>query len=304
MLGKSIDTDVANLVQFMQQLKTLGGAVLVKCFQIGEGYARDILTQLTVEGWSPVGYEGSLYVFDSVESIWVKYPLEKVVRLVADTHDGNSHCARSGDYFGIANHAVMLATDDTFFAEAPIGLATPSGFYLIKNDQILVEPLSATHRQRVKIYVTPEPVETPMFNTFLHETFQSATPGEELQQIQLVQEIAGGIMTGCMCMFQKAGHFYDPFGRAGKGTVDRLFRAMVPSSFVTAVSPFNFDKEYYIAALAGARLNVVGELPENKAIPAAAFKTVIGGDLLTGRHPNHRPISFKNLISSNSPLDS
>jgi putative DNA primase/helicase len=38
----------------------------------------------------------------------------------------------------------------------------------------------------------------------------------------------------------------------------------------------------------------VGELPENVAIPAAIFKSVIGGDLITGRHPTHRPITFKN----------
>lgn len=41
-------------------------------------------------------------------------------------------------------------------------------------------------------------------------------------------------------------------------------------------------------------MNVVGELPDDRPIPAAAFKTVTGGDLLTGRHPTHRPISFKN----------
>jgi phage/plasmid-associated DNA primase len=49
-----------------------------------------------------------------------------------------------------------------------------------------------------------------------------------------------------------------------------------------------------VATLAGSRLNVVGELPENEAIPASAFKSVIGGDLVTGRHPTHRPITFTN----------
>ena len=41
-------------------------------------------------------------------------------------------------------------------------------------------------------------------------------------------------------------------------------------------------------------MNVVGELPDDKPIPAAAFKTLIGGDLVSGRHPAGRPISFKN----------
>lgn len=74
----------------------------------------------------------------------------------------------------------------------------------------------------------------------------------------------------------------------------KVFQEFVPENFVTAVSPFLWDKEYYLANLVGSRLNVVGELPEDKPIPAAAFKTVTGGDLLSGRHPTHRPVSFKN----------
>ena len=90
-------------------------------------------------------------------------------------------------------------------------------------------------------------------------------------------------MIGIMHKHQKAVLFYDPFGRAGKGTLERIMRGLVPSSFVTAVSPFGWDKEYYVASLAGARLNVVGELSDDKPIPAAMFKTVTGVDLITGR---------------------
>jgi hypothetical protein len=38
MLGKGVDTDAADLVQLLQQMKTLGSAVAVKGCQIGEGY--------------------------------------------------------------------------------------------------------------------------------------------------------------------------------------------------------------------------------------------------------------------------
>jgi putative DNA primase/helicase len=292
---KKLNSDVSVVqldIQLKDQAVHLEDDALVP--ETHHGYARDVLARLTVDGWKPVGYEGSLYVVDSKEAIWVRFQQEKVVRIVAETHDGNSHCARSSDYFGIANHALMLATDDTYFADAPIGLATPDGFYRIEDNQILVAPLTPAHRQRVKINVTPENVATPLFDAFLNETFKSNLPEEEAQQVALVQEIAGAIMTGCMHKFHKAGLFYDPFGRAGKGTLERILRELVPPSFVTAVSPFNWDKEYYLASLVSTRLNVVGELPEGKSIPAAAYKTVIGGDLLTGRHPNNRPISFKN----------
>jgi P4 family phage/plasmid primase-like protien len=101
-------------------------------------------------------------------------------------------------------------------------------------------------------------------------------------------------MLGLMPKHQKSVLFYDPYGRAGKGTMERFLRGLVPDSFVTAISPFRWSHDYHVATLAGKRLNVVGELPENEAIPASSFKTVIGGDLITGRHPTHRPITFTN----------
>ena len=258
------------------------------------GYAKNILSRLTVDGHNPVGHEGKLFALNAAENIWTPYPQEALIRLVAEHHDGNSHCNRGGDYASIAQHALMLATDDTFFRAAPVGIACQDSFHQVTDGKIKVEPLRPNHRQRVKIDVVPQAMPTPLFDTFLHETFQSSVPGEEEQQTKLVQEIAGAIMTGCMHLFHKAVLFYDPFGRAGKGTLERILRNLVPDSFVTAVSPFNWDKEYYLASLVGARLNVVGELPDGKPIPAAAFKTVTGGDLLSGRHPNYRPVSFKN----------
>ena len=47
------------------------------------------------------------------------------------------------------------------------------------------------------------------------------------------------------------------------------------------------------ASLAGKRLNVVGELSDDAPIPAAAFKNVTGQNLVAGRHPTHRPFSFR-----------
>jgi putative DNA primase/helicase len=101
-------------------------------------------------------------------------------------------------------------------------------------------------------------------------------------------------MLGIIHKYQVAILFYEPFGRAGKGTLEKQFRALVPKEFVSAISPFKWHHDYHVATLAGKRLNVVGELPENEPIPAAAFKSVLGGDLITGRHPTHRPITFTN----------
>lgn len=262
--------------------------------QTHHGYALDVIEKLTIDGWAPVGFEGALFRVDKASGLWVEVPFDAIVNLVTSNHDAKENCERGSDYKGIAQHITSISTNDEYFTDAAVGLATPGGFYQIKDGKIKVSPLVPAHRQRVMIDVTPKEMPTPLFDKFLHDTFQSVTPGEEQEQIGLVQEVTGAIMVGIAHKYQKAVLYYDPFGRAGKGTLEGTQRGLVPSAFHSAVSPFKWDSEYYLASLAGARLNVVGELPDDKPIPAAAFKTVTGGDLLTGRHPTHRPISFKN----------
>jgi len=48
-----------------------------------------------------------------------------------------------------------------------------------------------------------------------------------------------------------------------------------------------------VQPLAGKRLNVVGEFPEDMPIPATDFKTVTGRDLLSGRDPGGRQFTFR-----------
>ena len=262
--------------------------------QTHHGYARNLLVELTEEAWKPVGHHQALFVVDPATNLWMCVPSESLVKNVAELHDGKDHCKRSSDYKAIAEHAISLASDEKFFDAAPVGVACPGGFYQIVGAAITLVALAPDHRQRVMLEVMPAQRPIPLFDAFLHDTFMSEYEGEEQQQIQLVQEIAGGIMLGIMPRYQKAILFFEPFGRAGKGTLERILRSLVPPSFVTAISPFKWHQDYHVATLAGARLNVVGELPENEAIPASNFKSVIGGDLITGRHPTHRPITFTN----------
>ena len=272
------------------------------------GYATDLLAQLTVNGWQPVAHDGVLYVVDPETNIWIPKEVGQLARMIADAHDNGPNCKRNDDYAGIARHAMSLASNAAFFAGAAVGLACPDGFLQIVGTEAKVEPLTPAHRQRVLVSFTPCEQATPLFDDFLHQTFKSDREGEETQQIALAQEIAGAAMLGLMHRHHKAVLLYDPIGRAGKGTLVSILTNLVPPDFVKAISPFNWDREYHVAMLAGARLNVVGELEDNKSIPAAAFKTVIGGDLVTGRNPTQKPISFRNeaahLFMSNHWINS
>lgn len=258
------------------------------------GYSKAILANLTEDGYPPVGHQGELYVLDPTSCLWEHKPTDTLIRMVAEAHDGKEHCTRRSDYRAIAEHTISLASSDQYFSDGPTGIACPGGFYQIENNEIRLVDLLPDHRQRLMLGFTPTQMPTPMFDAFLHETFASGNDDETAQQIRLLQEVVGGIMLGILHKYQIAVLFYEPFGRAGKGTLEKQIRALVPTEFISAISPFRWHHDYHVATLAGKRLNVVGELPENEAIPASAFKSVIGGDLVTGRHPTHRPITFTN----------
>lgn len=258
------------------------------------GYAQGILDRLTVDNWRPVGHGGVLYAIDPESGLWVPSPPTRLERLAAELYDGQEQCRRAVDYRNIAEHALSLVDNPAAFADAPLGIACQAGFYRIVGDQIRLDPLTPAHHQRVMLSFTPEKQPTPQFDNFLAETFWSKQPQEAEQQIQLVQESAGAIMIGAMPRYQKALLWYDRYGRAGKGTLERIVRALIPPELVSAISPFKWAQDYHVAAIAGKRLNSVGEMPEETPIPAAEFKTVLGGDQLTGRHPHYRPFTFAN----------
>jgi len=137
------------------------------------GYATDMMKRLTVDGYRPVAYKDGLLVLDPETNIWGVLSFEALTLRVAEAYDGRENCIRSTDYSGIASHVIMIATDDSFFTNVPVGLACSDGFHHLKESQICVEALTPSHRQRVMIDMAPEKQETPMFDAFLHDTFKS-----------------------------------------------------------------------------------------------------------------------------------
>lgn len=258
------------------------------------GYSRKLIETLEDKaGVRPVGVEGMIYTYDDEKKIWVGTQTMEFAVQVANMFDGQENCSRRSDYTAVASHAYSILANgkEDFFAKAPIGLACTGRFYKVNREgEIEREELDHTHRQRVLSPVKPIKGEMPMFEKFLAETFAG---DEDNEQINLLQEIMGATMLGMMARYEKVVLFKG-YGRSGKGTTLKIIEAILPPEFCSAVSPFRWDGEYYLANLAGKRLNVVGELPSDEPIPAAEFKTVTGRDRLTGRHPGQKPFTFRN----------
>lgn len=258
-------------------------------------YALSLLAKLARDagGHEPVGADGVFYVLDG-RSVWAARTIEEITARVAREFDGRDNCRRRGDYKAIAEHAYGLCEQPEFFEAAPVGLACPDGFHRVTSDGAVVrEPLSADHRQRHMHGASPCPGPMPTFERYLADTFAAASAAESRSQVEYVQEVAGAVALGLMAAHERVSLFYGP-GRSGKSTLIKVLEAMVPPESRASVSPFHWDREYYLAALAGKRLNVVGELPDDLPLPGSYFKQVTGRDLLSGRQPSHRVFTFRN----------
>lgn len=258
------------------------------------GYAQEVLNDLTYGDHQPVTVAGELFAVCGKTGLWEPQSTSMLERKITGRFDNQENCRRMTDYSSIAAHCVSIAENNDFFESAPVGVACQRQFFTIDGKTIVNTQLQPEHKQRVMLRFTPTQENTPLFSQFLHDTFKSDVLGEEAAQIRLMQEFAGAVLTGVVPRFQKAVFWYDPYGRAGKGTMQSILERLVPREFRTAVSPFHWADEYYLASLANSRFNVAGELPENKPIPAAEFKSVVGMDLMMGRSPTKKPFSFKN----------
>lgn len=258
------------------------------------GYAANLIEVLEEKaGVRPVGVEGMIYTYSDSKGIWKGTMTPEFAVQVSKLFDGQENCSRRNDYLAISQHAYSVLADgnEDFFSDGPVGLACTGRFYKVNNSGAIErEELDHTHRQRVLSPVKPVVGQMPLFEKYLEETFEG---DDDTEQIELLQEVIGSIILGMTAKFEKVVLLKGP-GRSGKGTIMKIIEAMLPREVRSAVSPFKWDSEYYLANLAGKRLNVVGELPDDEPIPAAQFKTVTGRDTLTGRHPSHRPFSFRN----------
>ena len=259
-------------------------------------YAKRLLTALEDEsGVAPLGCEGNMWTYDQTDGIWVgKEPGAYEVD-VQRRYDGEEGCKRRTDYLAIANHAFTIASTnkEKFFQEAPVGLACDGRFYSIEEGELSRVQLSSYHRQRVLANVVPRVMDTPKWDRLMAMAFEG---DREREQELLLEEFFGAAIVGFANRFEKALFMYGK-GRAGKGTILKIMSAILPASGQSSVPPDRWDREYYLADLAGKRMNIVGETSEERPIDSATFKSVLGRDMLTARQPTHRAFSFINTAA-------
>lgn len=246
--------------------------------------------------------EGALWSYQG--EIWERVTDSVIEIELGERFHDYKNCQKKSDYGAIRRHIEDICRDDAFFEQAPLGLMAGGEFWKPDGDSIKRLPPSPDLRQRYRVPFAPDfDSPYPLFRSYLDRTFKHDDAALSNAQTDLLQEALGSILLGGFYRYEKALFLYGR-ARAGKSVLLRLLEGLLPSELIGSVSPFDWPSDYHRAALAGIRVNVVGELPNDKPIPAAEFKAVIGRDRIAARNPYGRPFSFRptaaHLFNSNS----
>jgi P4 family phage/plasmid primase-like protien len=236
-----------------------------------------------------VGAEGYLWGYNDTSRLYIKCPLTKIEAKVGSNFSGKN-CQKGSDYKAIARLVYIKLACEGYFSEAPYGVAAKSYFIRIADDLSLIsESYTPGHRQRHKLPADPERRDAPLFTQYLKDTFA----GDHFkQQVALLQQIMGGLVTGVFSKLQRAVLLIGT-GSNGKSVLLELLEHIFPPGLKAAVPPDVFDQEYYRAMLAGKIINIVGELDKTKSLKSV-FKDIIGCDTpLSARIPYKAPFTYK-----------
>jgi putative DNA primase/helicase len=244
----------------------------------------------SIDGHTPVYANGAFYL-PSPDGLWRALSSEAVQVQIAQAFNGRKLCRKHSDYRQIEAHAGALCEAEGFFDEAPPGVVTPKGMHRMSAEgSVLTEQLRLDDRQTFELQWSPD---DDAEGVLLDGVLDSAFEGDDRDaQVALWWELVGATLFGMLPRLQLVVLMLGR-ERSGKSLLQRILERAFPAAAVGAVSPASWGHEYHVATLAGKRLNVVGELADDAQIPAASFKNVTGQNLVAGRHPTHRPFSFR-----------
>ena len=202
--------------------------------------------------------EGRIWTPDE-KNIWHTLD-DRLIEYEVGTMFSDQSLARTTAHYAQIRRAIQnTVSDQRFFADAPFGLAGPSGFYTVDDKgNIVREELTVDHRQKFSVpfdanLKDPEP---ELMLRFMNDCFDGHEP--ELQ-IARVQEFGGAALTGIAWEYETAFFFLGP-GNSGKSTMSRVLTRYFPQHLIAAPSAKTINSEYTLASIAGAKLIMFPEM--------------------------------------------
>lgn len=276
-----------------------------KVFKLGDHVeaSRHLLADVTERDVTRAVFDrGALFIYQ--DGIYKQVPEAELIARVAGYSGsplvtGGVLKVSSGYCKGAVELTSAQCARPGFFDEAPPGVAFANGFLLVDATagSARVVPASRDHRVRVQYGFDYVAGETPArFLAALERYFRS--DADKAEKVSCLQEFFGAAIVGAAPALQKAVILRGTAGNDGKSTLGQILAKAMPPGSVSSVSPQKLDSEYSRAALDGALLNLVFEVPEMDVVDAAPLKAVIVGDSIEARHPYQRPFSLKSRAAN------
>jgi putative DNA primase/helicase len=290
-----------NQNRWLQVKDTIGGWLVgAPGFTRGDEteIARRMLADLGAASEEPLVYaDGDLRAYSRETGLWEKVPPEAQTQVIVGyaglaTGPKKVLHVNRGNTNGAIALAAHIAAKREFFHEAAPGIAFANGFLAVTPAGSAFMEHSPDHRQIVGLPFSYEPnARAPRFLRFLLECFLG--DDDVGGKIALLQEFLGACLVGVATRYERALMLHGE-GRNGKSTFTKIAHALFPKTMCASIRPQDFGNDYHRAALAGIRLNVVSEIPENDILSTDAFKGIVSGDPMDARKPygevfNHRP---------------
>lgn len=253
-----------------------------------------IAQSLTIDGHGPV-YAGGSFLLPTPARLWEAVPPERLQVLGAERFAGQRLMRKHSDFRQVVDHLAAVVDKPDFFDDMPPGIVSPAGLHRMSPEgHVETVALELSHRQTFALEWAPDvQAECPLVDGVLAAAFEGA---DQEVQTSAFWECLGATLFGLLPRLQLVVLMLGR-ERSGKSLLQRVLERLFPRDAVCAVPPGRWGSEYHVATLALKRLNVVGELHDESAVPSADFKNVTGGNLVTGRHPTHRPFSFRCMAS-------
>ncbi|MGC6521801.1 MAG: phage/plasmid primase, P4 family [Candidatus Micropelagos thuwalensis] len=207
---------------------------------------------------------------------------------------------------GIINELAIICRNAGFFKEACEGVNLANGFVTISSEgNILLEPHSPEHRQRIMLKQSYIPELSSEFHGLLGKLFRGCFGGNNEELSELILQIWGATICGIGVRLAapQAFIFYGNSAANGKSVMLSVLREILPPNAVCSITPADLDKEQYLAKLNDKHANLSDEMSGIKSIASEKFKAVITGDVVTAKTIYMEPFDFKpialHIISTN-----
>ena len=257
--------------------------------------------------WAPdeaqlvISYGGSLWVYDRI--VWRRIEDEDLWMLLYLYDGRKAKIGEKGSTMSMTDRKaksvskICLNLHTTrrpeFFDKPPAGLAFTDGYWTVEGGVLECLP---HHPKNKPTFSYPfdldgADAQAKAWIRFLDSVWRD---DEDLPEKKFaLQEWLGAALIGKGVDFARCALFVGGGGN-GKSVLMHIIEELFPPETVTTASPAHWDKEYTIATLRDARLNVCSELPEYRALDTSdTFKAIIAGDRTMARLPYREPFSFR-----------